>query len=140
MDVKRITPEQAKELLDQAQDYIYLDVRTVQEFDAGHVPGAKNIPLMMSAMGRMQMNPDFVEIVESNFGKEQKLIVGCQKGGTSLKATEMLRQGGREVMAYYLLKTEPTEYSFADLESDQTTIWDGVSNPVALKNLRNMKP
>ena len=63
MDVKRITPEQAKELLDQAQDYIYLDVRTVQEFDAGHVPGAKNIPLMMSAMGRMQMNPDFVEIV-----------------------------------------------------------------------------
>jgi len=43
-------------------------------------------------------------------------------------------------MAYYLLKTEPTEYSFADLESDQTTIWDGVSNPVALKNLRNMKP
>lgn len=43
-------------------------------------------------------------------------------------------------MAYYLLKTEPTEYSFADLESDKTTIWDGVSNPVALKNLRNMKP
>ena len=43
-------------------------------------------------------------------------------------------------MAYYLLKTEPTEYSFADLESDKTTIWDGVSHPVALKNLRNMKP
>lgn len=40
----------------------------------------------------------------------------------------------------YLLKTEPSEYSFADLQRDQTTIWDGVSNPVALKNLRNMKP
>jgi predicted RNA-binding protein with PUA-like domain len=40
----------------------------------------------------------------------------------------------------YLLKTEPTEYSFADLERDQTTVWDGVSNPVALKNLRAMKP
>jgi predicted RNA-binding protein with PUA-like domain len=40
----------------------------------------------------------------------------------------------------YLLKTEPSEYSFADLERDQTTIWDGVSNPVALKNLRGMKP
>jgi predicted RNA-binding protein with PUA-like domain len=39
----------------------------------------------------------------------------------------------------YLLKTEPSEYSFADLQSDQSTIWDGVSNPVALKNLRNMK-
>jgi predicted RNA-binding protein with PUA-like domain len=40
----------------------------------------------------------------------------------------------------YLLKTEPSEYSFADLRRDQTTIWDGVSNPVALKNLRAMKP
>jgi predicted RNA-binding protein with PUA-like domain len=40
----------------------------------------------------------------------------------------------------YLLKTEPSEYSFADLQRDQTTVWDGVTNPVALKNLRGMKP
>ena len=40
----------------------------------------------------------------------------------------------------YLLKTEPTVYSFADLQREQTTIWDGVTNPVALKNLRAMKP
>lgn len=40
----------------------------------------------------------------------------------------------------YLLKTEPSEYSFADLQRDDTTIWDGVSNPVALKHLREMKP
>ena len=40
----------------------------------------------------------------------------------------------------YLLKTEPSEYSFADLQKDQTTTWDGVSNPVAVKNLRAMKP
>jgi predicted RNA-binding protein with PUA-like domain len=39
----------------------------------------------------------------------------------------------------YLLKTEPSTYSFADLQRDKTTIWDGVSNPVALKNLRGMK-
>ena len=39
----------------------------------------------------------------------------------------------------YLLKTEPSEYSFADLEKSVTTIWDGVSNPVALKNLRGME-
>ena len=39
----------------------------------------------------------------------------------------------------YLLKTEPSEYSFADLQRDQATVWDGVSNPVALKNLRGMK-
>jgi predicted RNA-binding protein with PUA-like domain len=40
----------------------------------------------------------------------------------------------------YLLKTEPTEYSFADLQREGTTVWDGVSNPVALKHLREMKP
>jgi predicted RNA-binding protein with PUA-like domain len=40
----------------------------------------------------------------------------------------------------YLLKTEPTVYSFADLQRDNTTIWDGVANPVALRNLRAMKP
>jgi predicted RNA-binding protein with PUA-like domain len=40
----------------------------------------------------------------------------------------------------YLLKTEPTVYSFADLQRDQTTVWDGVTNPVAVKNLRGMKP
>jgi predicted RNA-binding protein with PUA-like domain len=39
----------------------------------------------------------------------------------------------------YLLKTEPSEYSFADLQREGTTIWDGVSNPVALKNMRSMK-
>jgi len=38
----------------------------------------------------------------------------------------------------YLLKTEPSEYSFADLQRDQETTWDGVSNPVALKHLRAM--
>ena len=41
---------------------------------------------------------------------------------------------------HYLLKTEPSTYSFADLEKEKTTVWDGVSNPVALKNMRNMKP
>ena len=39
----------------------------------------------------------------------------------------------------YLLKTEPTVYSFANLEKEKTTIWDGVTNPVAVKNLRAMK-
>jgi predicted RNA-binding protein with PUA-like domain len=40
----------------------------------------------------------------------------------------------------YLLKTEPSVYSFADLQRDKQTIWDGVTNPVAVKHLREMKP
>jgi len=39
---------------------------------------------------------------------------------------------------FYLLKTEPTVYGFADLQKEQSTIWDGVTNPVAVKNLRGM--
>jgi predicted RNA-binding protein with PUA-like domain len=42
--------------------------------------------------------------------------------------------------ANYLLKTEPSEYSFADLQRDKETIWDGVHNPVALRNLSQMTP
>ena len=40
---------------------------------------------------------------------------------------------------HYLLKTEPSVYSFADLQKEGTTIWDGVTNPVAVKNLREMQ-
>jgi predicted RNA-binding protein with PUA-like domain len=40
--------------------------------------------------------------------------------------------------SFYLLKTEPSEYSFGDLQRDKVTVWDGVSNPTAVKNLREM--
>jgi predicted RNA-binding protein with PUA-like domain len=43
-------------------------------------------------------------------------------------------------MSDYLLKTEPTVYSFADLQRDKATEWDGVTNPTAVKNLREMQP
>ena len=39
----------------------------------------------------------------------------------------------------YLLKTEASAYSFADLQRDKITTWDGVTNPAAVKNLREMK-
>ncbi len=41
-------------------------------------------------------------------------------------------------MAYWLLKTEPQEYSYDDLVRDRSTVWDGVSNALALKHLRTM--
>lgn len=40
----------------------------------------------------------------------------------------------------YLLKTEPSEYSFADLQRDGDTVWDGITNAAAVKNLREMSP
>jgi rhodanese-related sulfurtransferase len=95
MEVRRITPEQAKELLEFNGGYVYLDVRTVPEFQAGHVPGAKNVPVVEpDAFGHMQFNPHFIEIAEANFGKDAKLISGCQKGGRSIKAAELLLAAG----------------------------------------------
>ncbi len=43
-------------------------------------------------------------------------------------------------MAYWILKTEPSAYSFEQLERERTAVWDGVSNPLALRHLREMQP
>ena len=95
MEIKRITPEEAEELLDSNAGSTYLDVRTVAEFEAGHVVGAKNIPVVEpDPYGRMQLNPRFLETVQANFGTDSKCITGCQKGGRSLKAAELLLRAG----------------------------------------------
>jgi predicted RNA-binding protein with PUA-like domain len=44
-----------------------------------------------------------------------------------------------EPMSWYLLKTEPSEYSFSDLQKDKKTTWDGVTSPAAVKHMREMK-
>lgn len=41
---------------------------------------------------------------------------------------------------YYLLKTEPSEYSYDDLEKEGRTVWNGVKNPLAQKFIKSMKP
>ena len=41
---------------------------------------------------------------------------------------------------YWLVKTEPTAYSYDDMAREETAVWDGVKNPVALRNLRSMHP
>ena len=95
MEIKRVAPEEAKQLLDSNQGHVYLDVRSTPEFDAGHVPGAKNVPLLEpDPSGRMAPNPRFLEVVEKNFARDAKLITGCMKGGRSLKAAEVLLQAG----------------------------------------------
>jgi predicted RNA-binding protein with PUA-like domain len=43
-------------------------------------------------------------------------------------------------MAFWILKTEPSSYAYDDLEREQTTVWDGVTNPQALNNIRQMRP
>ncbi len=89
---KRVTPPEAAELL--KQGWRYLDVRSIPEFDQAHPDGAANVPLMHQQNGRMMPNPDFQRVVEANFPKDAKLVVGCKAGGRSLQAATLMESLG----------------------------------------------
>jgi len=94
VDLKRISPEETKELLDADDGFVYLDVRDVAEFAAGHPPGAKNVPVFERGPMGMAPNSSFVEVVEANFTKETKIITGCLRGPRSMRAAQMLIAAG----------------------------------------------
>jgi phage shock protein E len=96
MSAKNIDPEQAKNILDNDGGAVYIDVRTEQEFLNGHVPKSVNIPVVWPdpATRQMKPNPDFVKSVSAQFGKDKRIIVGCQAGGRSQLAANLLDQDG----------------------------------------------
>ena len=95
MAVKEITPQQAHEVLEKDTSAVYIDVRTEREFTAGHPEGAVNIPVAFPDPARgMVMNADFVRIVEGNYPKDKKIVVGCQAGPRSNAAAGLLQQAG----------------------------------------------
>ena len=96
MTVKRIDPDRAKELLESNQGFVYLDVRFDEEFKEGHIPKAKHLPVLIRGPGGvgMEVNQGFVHTMEKHFQKTDKIIIGCRKGGRSLKASKILVQSG----------------------------------------------
>ncbi len=94
--IPEITPADAKKRLDERNGYLYLDVRSVAEFRAGHVPGAINIPIAEPnpATGQMEPNPEFLAVVEATISPETPLIVGCKSGGRSARACAVLLRAG----------------------------------------------
>ncbi|KAF6261595.1 Rhodanese-like domain-containing protein [Scenedesmus sp. NREL 46B-D3] len=90
-DVKQVPPTEAAELLEAG--YTYLDVHTPEEFAAGHVKGAVNIPFMLSKPKGMAPNGEFVQQVKQQFpNQEQQLVVGCKAGPRSTRACAELAQ------------------------------------------------
>jgi rhodanese-related sulfurtransferase len=87
-------PAAVKQLLAQDPEAVYVDVRTVEEFEQGHVPGAYNIPILFRSAGGMQPNPDFPAAVTRRFPKGQRIVFGCKSGGRSQRACELLEQHG----------------------------------------------
>jgi len=96
MEIRQTTPPEAQTTLSGAPDAVYLDVRTPDEFAAGHPAGARNVPvLFLQGPGKPPLpNADFLAVVERNFPRETKLLIGCQSGGRSQRAAEILAQAG----------------------------------------------
>ena len=90
--IDRVGPDEAQELIEEG--YTFVDVRTEREFEQGHPPGAVNVPVMLSAPGGMQANPDFSAIMRGAFESDARLLIGCRSGGRSLRAAQMLIQAG----------------------------------------------
>jgi rhodanese-related sulfurtransferase len=94
MTIKHLTPQQAHQ--QQSGGAVYLDVRSIPEFEQGHPAGAFNVPLLHldPATGQMRPNPDFLPIVRANFPPETPMVIGCKMGGRSSQACEILATAG----------------------------------------------
>ncbi len=96
MEIRETTPPEAYEALQADSAAVYLDVRTEGEFEAGHPAGARNVPVVFFDPATRQPTPnaDFVATVERTIPRTAKLLVGCQSGGRSARACELLARAG----------------------------------------------
>ncbi|MCB1214950.1 MAG: rhodanese-like domain-containing protein [Deltaproteobacteria bacterium] len=94
MSIKNLNNQEAFEALKENSDSVYIDVRSIPEFEAEHPEGAYNIPIMHKGPSGMMPNAEFVQVIEKHFPKEKKLIIGCLRGGRSLQACMVLEQHG----------------------------------------------
>ena len=94
MTHETLDPTLATQRLDQG-GWSYVDVRTVEEFDEGHVPGAYNVPILFrSPATGMTPNPEFLDVVKRHFAPDARIVFGCKSGGRSQRACELLAAEG----------------------------------------------
>ncbi len=98
MPIHQINPEEAKQILDEDANALYVDVRSVQEFIQAHPIRALNIPLMNQGTFGMEPNPQFEKVAATVLPKNKKLLVGCLSGGRSQKACEILERHGYSLL------------------------------------------
>lgn len=109
-DIKGVSPEEAAKLMQDGWQYV--DVRSVPEFEAGHVPGSMNIPLLNMGPGGMQPNAEFMAVMQRTFDPSAKVLLGCRSGGRSRRAAEMLKSAGFSALADLLPGWEGTKDAF----------------------------
>lgn len=97
---QQITQEEAQRILDEGTDYILLDVRTEEEYDEGHIPGAINIANEDIGTDEIPELPD----------KDQRILVYCRSGRRSKEASEKLATlGYTQVLEFGGILTWPGE-------------------------------
>jgi rhodanese-related sulfurtransferase len=92
---KEASPEEARRLLE-GGSHKYLDVRTQEEYEAGHVKESVNVPVFSSIVGgQMIPNADFLAQVEAKIpDKGTPLVVACKGGKRSALAIEKMKAIG----------------------------------------------
>ena len=81
---RQVSPEEAAAMMEEETDYIILDVRTQEEYEAAHIPGAICIPNETIGTGDIPELPD----------KDQLILVYCRSGNRSKQASEKLAKQG----------------------------------------------
>ena len=103
MSLKHVDVKTAHKL--QSDDgHTYVDVRSIPEFENGHPAGAHNVPLLNldRQTGQMRPNPEFLAVMQANYPPDSKLLIGCQMGGRSAQAGEILVAEGYQNVANVL--------------------------------------
>jgi rhodanese-related sulfurtransferase len=95
MPIRSLDPKTAHQLMQQSPGHVFVDVRTVEEFDAGHPAGAVNVPwALRDPSGGMAPNPDFVPAMEKRAPKTARVVCSCLGGVRSLNALRALEAAG----------------------------------------------
>lgn len=92
-EVTRLSPAEAHAKM-KDEGFVYVDVRTEEEFAAGHPEGAYNVPLMLRGAAGMTPNEAFLGVMERVFEKSAPIVVGCKLGNRSLRAAKALLASG----------------------------------------------
>jgi rhodanese-related sulfurtransferase len=132
MAIKQLLVQEAHDLLEKDPERIYIDVRTVREFTAGHPAKAVNIPVASPDPGRgMILNEDFVRVVEGHFPKDKKILVGCQAGPRADAAARLLEEAGYQDVS-------SVQGGFGGMRDQSGNIlapgWAGLGFPVSQDN------
>jgi rhodanese-related sulfurtransferase len=95
MPIQSLDPKSAHQLMQQSPGHVFLDVRTVEEFDAGHPAGSVNVPwALRDPSGGMAPNPDFVSAVTKKVPPGTKVFASCLGGVRSMNALRALEAAG----------------------------------------------